>query len=83
MGVFYDARSAAVEAVESRNAGRLPNPIWWRVLVALGVAIGLFFLALHLERTGEYVETSKTVLHILEVVVTASLALLGIETAKA
>jgi hypothetical protein len=83
MGVFFDARSGVDEAVGGRKAGTLPNPKWWRVVLGFAIALGLFLLALYLESTAAYAEASKTALHLVEVTVTAVLALLGIEAAKA
>jgi hypothetical protein len=59
-----------------------PDPEWWRVGIAVVLAGVVFGIAISLENSPEHAESSKTLLRVFEILFTAILALLGIETAK-
>jgi uncharacterized membrane protein len=82
MGIFY-TEHPALDAAGARAGEKTGKTEWGRILVGFLVVIVLFALALVLENTGQHEEASKTLLHVVEVTLTAILALLGIERAKA
>ena len=73
MGLFYKSTASGVA---------IPNPSWFRIIIAV-VLLCLFLLGgICTARTPEYAEVSATLLRSFEVALVGFLALLGIEGAK-
>lgn len=60
----------------------LQDPHWIRVAIGLLLAGVVFYLGYRLEGSASHAESGKTLLRSFDVLFTALLALLGIETAK-